>query len=43
MILDNARIHHAKLIQLFLRKVKDRLKLVFLPSYSPELNLIEWL
>ena len=25
MILDNARIYHAKLIQQFLRKVKDRL------------------
>lgn len=38
---DNARIHHAKLIQPFLRKVKDRLELVFLQPYSPELNLIE--
>ncbi len=43
MILDNARIHHAKLIQPFLRKVKDRLELMFLPPYSPELNLIEGL
>ncbi len=43
MILDNARIHHAKLIQLFLMKVKGRLELMFLPPYSPELNLIEGL
>lgn len=43
MILDNSRIHHAKLIQPFLMKVKDRLELMFLPSYSPELNLIEGL
>ncbi len=41
MILDNARIHHAKLIQLFLMKEKDRLLLIFLLHYSPELNLIE--
>ena len=42
-ILDNARIHHAKLIQPFLDEHKNRLKLVFLPPYSPELNLIEGL
>src|SRR5690554_1679922 len=43
MILDNARIHHAKLIQPFLEKNKNRLELVFLPPYSPNLNLIEGL
>lgn len=43
MILDNARIHHAKLIQPFLEKVKKRLELMFLPPYSPEFNLIEGL
>lgn len=43
MVLDNARIHHAKLIQPFLCEVKDRLELMFLPPYSPELNLIEGL
>ncbi|MGQ0421074.1 IS630 family transposase, partial [Bacillus sp. HC-Mk] len=41
LILDNARIHHAKLIQPFLRKHCHRLELVFLPPYSPDLNLIE--
>lgn len=41
MILDNARIHHAKLIQPFLEENKARLQLVFLPPYSPELNLVE--
>ncbi|MCE5219937.1 MAG: transposase, partial [Clostridium sp.] len=35
--------HHAKLIQPFLNKVKDRLELMFLPPYSPEMNLIEGL
>lgn len=43
MILDNARIHHAKLIQPFLEENKERLELMFLPPYSPELNLIEGL
>lgn len=43
IVLDNARIHHAKLIQPFLDENKDRLSLVFLPPYSPNLNLIEGL
>jgi len=43
MILDNARIHHAKLIQSFLEKNKNKIELVFLPPYSPDLNLIEGL
>ncbi|QAA35314.1 IS630 family transposase [Clostridium manihotivorum] len=43
IVLDNARIHHAKLIQPFLEEMKDRLELMFLPPYSPELNLIEGL
>lgn len=43
MILDNARIHHAKLLQPFLQENKQRLQLEFLPPYSPKLNLIEGL
>lgn len=43
MILDNARIHHAKLLKNFLKESSARLKLVFLPPYSPDLNLIEGL
>ncbi len=43
MILDNSKIHHAKLLKPFLEDVKDRLELMFLPPYSPELNLIEGL
>jgi transposase len=43
MILDNARIHHAKLIQPFLEKYASRLELLFLPPYSPNLNPIEGL
>jgi transposase len=43
MVLDNARIHHAKLLKSFLEEQQGRLKLVFLPSYSPELNIVEGL
>lgn len=43
MILDNARIHHAKLIQPFLKKHAKQLELVFLPPYSPQLNIVEGL
>jgi transposase len=43
LILDNARIHHAKLIQPFLGQHKEHLQLVFLPPYSPKLNIVEGL
>lgn len=43
MILDNARIHHAKLLEPFLQENSDRLQLEFLPPYSPNLNPIEGL
>lgn len=43
VILDNARIHHAKLLQPFLKENEHRLQLMFLPAYSPNLNLIEGL
>ena len=43
MVLDNAKIHHAKLIQPFLEENKQRLSLMFLPPYSPNLNIIEGL
>ena len=37
-ILDNARIHHAKLIHPFLDEHQDTLTLMFLPPSSPQLN-----
>ncbi|MDR7237739.1 putative transposase [Neobacillus drentensis] len=43
MVLDKARIHHAKLIQPFLQEYSDQLELVFLPPYSPQLNIVEGL
>jgi transposase len=39
VILDNARYHYSRKVQRFLRGSK--IKLIFLPSYSPNLNLIE--
>jgi putative transposase len=41
MILDNSRIHHAKLLKGFLEKNSTRFSLVFLPPYSPKMNIIE--
>lgn len=40
MILDNAKIHHSKLLKPFSKEVKDRLELMFLLAYSPKLNFI---
>ena len=39
IILDNARYHFSKPVQEWLKA--SRIKLAFLPAYSPELNLIE--
>jgi transposase len=42
MALDNSRVHHAKLLESFLN-ANPRLTLMFLPPYSPNLNIIEGL
>ncbi|OHB99232.1 MAG: hypothetical protein A2Z57_08875 [Planctomycetes bacterium RIFCSPHIGHO2_12_39_6] len=44
LILDNARYNHAKKVKSYVKR-SDRVHLVFLPSYSPNLNIIErlWL
>lgn len=39
-VLDNARHHHARLVKAW-RKQHGRIKFLFLPPYSPNLNLIE--
>ena len=41
IILDNAKIHHAKLLKGFLEENKNSAELVYLPPYSPNLNKIE--
>jgi transposase len=42
MILDNSKVHHAILLNDFL-DANPRLNLMFLPPYSPNLNVIEGL
>jgi transposase len=44
LILDNARYNHAKKVKAYIKE-SGRIHLVFLPSYSPNLNVIErlWL
>lgn len=41
VILDNASAHTTKKLEGFCREHQDRFELVFLPTYSPHLNLIE--
>jgi transposase len=41
MVLDNSRIHHARILRPFLEKNKERLYFLFLPPYSPNLNKVE--
>jgi transposase len=41
VFLDNARYHHAKLVQAWLARPGCRIKLHFVPAYCPHLNSIE--
>jgi len=41
VFLDNARYHHAKVVQEWLARPGCRIKLHFIPSYCPHLNPIE--
>jgi len=41
LVLDNAKYHHARALQPWLRQHRKLLTLLFLPPYSPELNPIE--
>jgi transposase len=43
LIVDNLRVHHAKLLSEWLEANKDHIELLFLPSYSPERNPDEYL
>jgi transposase len=40
--LDNARAHHSKEVELFLEANEEKLELMFLPPYSPDMNPMEW-
>ena len=41
VLLDNARYHHAKLVQAWLARPECRIRLHFVPAYCPHLNPIE--
>jgi transposase len=43
LILDNLRVHHAKIVKKWLEKNKDKIEVFYLPAYSPELNPDEYL
>lgn len=42
VILDNLKVHHANLVKEWLVGKESKIELVFLPSYSPEINPIEY-
>ncbi|OPX00615.1 IS630 family transposase [Geobacillus sp. LEMMY01] len=41
LVLDNARIHHARMVKDFLREEGQCFHFLYLPPYSPQLNPIE--
>jgi len=43
LTLDNLRVHHAKLVKTWLIKQVKNIEVFYLPAYSPELNLDEYL
>ena len=43
LIIDNMRVHHAKLVREWLEKHKGEMELFFLPPYSPQHNPDEYL
>jgi transposase len=42
-ILDNMKVHRAKLVKEWLEKHQDKIELFFLPPYSPQHNPDEYL
>ena len=43
VIMDNLRVHHSKKFTEWLKKNEDKIKVYYLPPYSPELNPDEYL
>ncbi|MBE0642560.1 MAG: transposase [Bacteroidetes bacterium] len=43
LILDNLKVHHAKIVKAWLAGREHEIELFYLPSYSPELNPDEYL
>ena len=42
LIVDNLRVHHAKKVQRWVEKHREKIELYFLPPYSPEYNPDEY-
>jgi len=43
MIVDNLRVHHAKLVTKWIEEHQDKIAIFYLPPYSPEFNPDEYL
>jgi transposase len=43
LVVDNLRVHHAKVVSDWLADQQDRIELAFLPPYNPEANPDEYL
>jgi len=43
LIVDNLKVHHSKLVKEWCEANKERIELVFLPAYSPQINPDEYL
>jgi transposase len=43
LIVDNLKVHHAKLVQEFIKENSDKIQIFYLPPYCPELNPDEYL
>ncbi len=43
LVLDNLRVHHARVFKAWLSEHGDQIEVFYLPSYSPELNPDEYL
>lgn len=43
LILDNLRVHHSKIVKKWVEEHAEKIKLFYLPSYSPDRNPDEYL
>ena len=43
LIIDNLRVHHAKLVKAWLKRHEKEIEVYYLPAYSSELNPDEYL
>ena len=43
LILDNLRVHHARLVKAWVEKHKEQIEVYYLPSYFPDMNPDEYL